>query len=346
MSDSFGSIFLKEGRDSSIRHRHPWIFSGAIERASKEFEEGDIARICDSKGEVLGFGHVAPGTIALKVLQFGGQEFDVGVFCRQKIQEALWLRAGLGLLNSKTTTAFRLLHAEGDGMPGLVADYYAGTVVLQFHSMGMLLLKEQIVAALQECLGQKLHCVYQQETTIEGAESGPECAASYLFGEAPTHQFLENGLHFQADWEQGQKTGFFLDQRENRELLRKLAPGRTVLNCFSYTGGFSCAALAGGASKVVSVDSSALALAKAKEVVEKNFPEAKHECIEADCRQFLREIGPGYDCIVLDPPAFIKHRGAYKVCFLPLAARSYYSAAIFSNLCSARLCELTAMCAL
>lgn len=253
-------------------------------------------------GEVLGRGHYAPGSIAVKMLSWN-DTFELETGIRERIRKAAQLRRSLGLLESASTTGFRLINAEGDELPGLVIDFYGSTAVIQFHTTGMGRCADTIVQALREVLGSKLTGIYDKS-----AEEG----GSYLWGEPGPREFFENGHRFLVDWESGQKTGFFLDQRDNRALLKSLCAGRKVLNCFSYTGGFSIYALAGGAVEVVSVDSSQAALATLEENLKRNRFQGKHRSVQADCLQYLQKLDDCYDVIVLDPPAFVKHRGALK----------------------------------
>lgn len=302
MNSSLPHIILKSGRDASLRRRHPWVFSGAIERIEKSAQDGDFVEVRTADGEVLGRGHYAPGSIAVKMLSWN-DTFKLENGIRERIRKAAQLRSSLGLLESATTTGFRLINAEGDELPGLVVDFYGSTAVIQFHSTGMVRCADTIVQALREVLGSKLAGIYDK-TTEEGGR--------YLWGEPGPREFFENGHRFLVDWESGQKTGFFLDQRDNRALLKSLCAGRKVLNCFSYTGGFSIYALAGGAVEVVSVDSSQAALATLEENLKRNHFQGKHRSVQADCLQYLQKLEDHYDAVVLDPPAFVKHRGALK----------------------------------
>lgn len=303
-------IILHPGRDASLRRQHPWLFSGAIAKIEGAASPGDLVSVHTADAELLGYGHYTTGSIAVKMLSFGDTSFSELDYVRQSLQQAWARRRGLGLLGNSETNGFRLVHAEGDALPGLVVDVFASTYVLQFQSRGMLRLREAIVASLKDICGDALACIYQK--SFELSEEKKEIPGEYLFGQPGERRFLENGLSFNVDWEHGQKTGFFLDQRDSRALLKKYAKGRSLLNCFSYTGGFSVAALAGGATAVLSVDSSVSALRLCEENVALNFPKAQHHCVEADCLQYLHNIEPKYDLIVLDPPAFIKHRGAFK----------------------------------
>ncbi|MBX7143459.1 MAG: class I SAM-dependent rRNA methyltransferase [Oligoflexia bacterium] len=309
-SANYQRVILHPSRDVSLRRGHPWLFSGAVAKVEGKPNPGDLVSVHTSDGETLGYGHWSVSSIAVKILEFGSQPFDEAKFIQQAIAAAYARRRAIGLLDSTDTDGYRLVHAEGDKLPGLIIDVFSTSCVIQFQSEGMLRLRDEIVAALREVLGSKLQCIYQKAFDL--GEKRGEVEGQYLFGQASLRNFRENGMTFLVDWERGQKTGFFLDQRENRALVQKMARGKSVLNCFSYSGGFSVAALAGGAHSVLSVDSSRAALALCAENVTLNFPAANHKCQEADCLQFLHTIPPDYDLIVLDPPAFIKHRGAFK----------------------------------
>jgi 23S rRNA (cytosine1962-C5)-methyltransferase len=309
MKSNHPRVALHEGRESALRHQHPWIFSGAIAKVDAGVTEGDIVAVQSSSGQVLGFGHYAPGSIAVKMLSFGG-DFSAETFLEQKIDEAIRLRSTLGLMSNTTTTGYRLINAEGDGLPGLIVDLYSSTAVVQFHSLGMHRLRERLVDALRLKLGARLTAVFNKSKELAGnSESGEN---GYLWGHSQSFEFQEYGIRFIADWEHGQKTGFFLDQRENRKLLASYVRGKNVLNCFSYTGGFSIYALSAGAERVTSVDTSSAAMSVLEKNITLNSFSNEHRSVTADCLHYLQKLEDAYDIIVLDPPAFVKHRGALR----------------------------------
>jgi len=287
---------------------HPWVFSGAIDRIDGAVEEGDLVSVQKSDGKIIGYGHCAIGSIAVRIFSFG-ETVPGSDFWEHRIRQAYLLRSKMGLTDDPGTNVYRLVHGEGDGMPGLIADYYNGTVVLQFHSVGMWLAREAIVEALKKVLGGKLVAVYDKSAKTLPFKANIDAKDGYLYGNSLTGEVMEYGNRFKVDWLEGQKTGFFIDQRENRRLLAGFSKGRTVLNMFCYTGGFSFAAMQGGAELVHSVDSSARAIALTNENVELNFPgDSRHEAFVADAFEFMQDIKDKYDVIVLDPPAFAKHR--------------------------------------
>lgn len=304
------NIILKKGKEESVERFHPWLFSGAIDSMSGPVEEGDLVAVQKRDGTIVGFGHCAVGSIAVRLLTFGDQP-PGDDFWQRKIEQAYRLRKNLGLTASSETNVYRLIHGEGDGMPGLIADFYNGTVVLQSHTVGMWLVRDAITEALKTVLGNQLIAVYDKSAKTLPFKANVEAKDGYLYGNATTGEVVEHGNRFKVDWQEGQKTGFFIDQRENRKLLADYAGGKSVLNMFCYTGGFSFAAMQGGASLVHSVDSSARAIDLTNENVALNFPgDSRHEAFVADGFDYLQHIGDKYDLIVLDPPAFAKHRGA------------------------------------
>ena len=299
-------VILREGRDYTARHFHPWIFSGAVERTEGHPRDGEIVHVNSYDGDCVGTGHFYDGSIAVKLFAFTRVDPDM-LFWREKLSKALGVRQELGLIASDETDAFRLVFSESDGLPGLIIDMYGETAVMQFQGAGMEKLKDTLSLALQEVAGRKLRNIY--EKPVDKADK--QADGQYLLGQRDVGVIIENGLRFKVDWESGQKTGFFLDQRENRALLEKFSHRRNVLNCFSYSGAFSCYALRGGASRVTSVDSSKEAEALLEENLAINFEESsRHEFISADCLQYLHTISNQFDLIILDPPAFVKHRGA------------------------------------
>ncbi len=309
---------LKSGKDQSLKRFHPWIFSGAIKKIYGPLNEGDLVVVYSNKDEFLGIGHYQIGSIAVRIVSFKETVPDYE-FWKNKIERAWDLRKSLGFTENEETNVFRLIHAEGDGMPGLIADFYNGTVVLQMHSVGMFLIRKDLVKALQEVLKEKLKSVYDKSSKTLPFKADINPVDEYLFGENHEIEVLENGLKFKVDWEDGQKTGFFIDQRENRKLVQEYAKNRDVLNMFCYTGGFSFYALKGGARLVHSVDSSARAIDLTNENVELNFSgDKRHEAIVADGFEYLKNIQDKYDLIILDPPAFAKHRDT-----LPQALKGY-----------------------
>jgi 23S rRNA (cytosine1962-C5)-methyltransferase len=300
-------IVLKSGKDQSLRRRHPWIFSGAIKKIYGNPAEGDVVDVYDNKDEFLASGHYQVGSIAFRVLSFEPVIINPDYWF-DRIEAAYRIRKRLGLTGSSDTNVFRLVNAEGDNLPGLIADYYNGHVVLQIHSVGMYRNLEVIVSSIQKILGDNLISVYDKSESTMPYKGPIKVDNRSIIGEAKEAIVKENGLSFKVNWTAGQKTGFFIDQRENRELLRKLAPGRKVLNMFSYTGGFSVYAMSGGAEKVHSVDSSASAIDLVNENMRLNFENANHEAYSVDAFKFLDGIDRQYDLIILDPPAFAKHQ--------------------------------------
>ncbi len=304
---SYIKVVLKSGKDQSMRRFHPWVFSGAIKKIYGEPAEGDIVSVYDNKDEFLGLGHYQIGSIAIRIVSFTEVEIN-DRFWEDKITKAYQLRVDQGIIDDENTNAYRLVHAEGDSMPGLIIDMYDDTAVVQMHSVGMFLIKDTIDQILKNIFGEKLKAIYNKsEGTIPyKAKVTPE--NGYTFGKSETRVALENGLKFKVDWEKGQKTGFFVDQRNNRALLEQYSKGKSVLNMFCYTGGFSFYAMRGGAKLVHSVDSSERAIDLTKENVEINFPgDDRHDAFAVDAFKYLDDIKDKYDLIILDPPAFAKH---------------------------------------
>jgi len=304
---SYIKVVLKSGKDQSLRRFHPWVFSGAIKKIYGEPAEGDIVTVFDNKEEFLGLGHYQIGSIAIRIISFEETEIN-DQFWEEKIRKAYQLRVAQGLIDDETTNAYRLVHAEGDNMPGLIIDMYDDTAVVQMHSVGMFLIKDTIDAILKKVFGEQLKAIYNKsEGTIPyKANVNPE--NGYTFGKSETRIALENGLKFRVDWEKGQKTGFFVDQRDNRAMLEHYSKGKSVLNMFCYTGGFSFYAMRGGAKLVHSVDSSERAIELTKENVELNYPgDPRHDAFAVDAFKYLDDIKDKYDLIILDPPAFAKH---------------------------------------
>ncbi len=300
-------IILRSGKDQSLKRYHPWVFSGAIKKIHGEPADGDIVQVYSNQDEFLGTGHYQDGSIAIRILSFRKEEIGED-FYLTRIREAVSAREQLGLLNNPETNVFRLVNAEGDGLPGLIMDYYNGTLVMQFHSIGMQRHRDLLVKGLQEIFGEKLTTVYDKSASTLPSRVASKYQNEYLFGGPEQKIVKENGNQFHINWERGQKTGFFIDQRENRELLGKYSAGRKVLNLFGYTGGFSVYARQGGAELVHTVDSSAHAIDMADQHIELNFgtPE-KHKGIVADAFEFLASPPETYDLMILDPPAFAKH---------------------------------------
>ena len=306
-------VFLRRGKEESLLRRHPWIFSGAIDyiRAEEEAEiaEGALVDVYTRSGEFIARGHYQIGSIAVRVLSFEQEPID-DAWWRRKIAVAYDVRRTLSLTDDERTTCYRLVHGEGDGLPGLVVDVYGTTAVVQCHSVGMYRARQQVAAALREVYGDRLTAIYDKSSQTVPYNARLNAVDGYLWGSSDheTQAVAENGIRFLVNWEKGQKTGFFLDQRENRELVRRYAAGRTVLNTFCYTGGFSVYALAGGAREVCSVDSSERAVELAAENVRLNFgDDAPHTAVAADAVEYLKHIDDRYDLIILDPPAFAKH---------------------------------------
>ncbi|MCD6354675.1 MAG: class I SAM-dependent rRNA methyltransferase [Prolixibacteraceae bacterium] len=318
MSETNAKIILKSGKDQSLKRFHPWVFSGAIKKIVGNVSEGDLVAVVSNKDEFLGLGHYQIGSITVRIVSFEEVVPDYN-FWKKKIESAWKLRKSLGFFDNPETNVFRLVHAEGDDLPGLIIDFYNGTAVMQMHSVGMYLIRHKLVKALREVLGEKLKAVYDKSAKTLPAKADITPADGYLFGSHQENSVLEYGLTFKVDWEHGQKTGFFIDQRENRRLVEKYARNRDVLNMFCYTGGFSFYALKGGATLVHSVDASAKAIDLTRQNVELNFPDdTRHKAFTADAFEYLKEIRDKYDLIILDPPAFAKHRSS-----LPQALQGY-----------------------
>ena len=300
-------IVLKSGKDQSPRRYHPWIFSGAIKKIYGTPVEGDLVEVYDNKDEFLAVGHYQPGSIAVRILSFTKVEPDIDFF-RDRFRKAISYRESVGLLNDPGTNVFRLIYAEGDDLPGLIIDYYNGVAVMQTHSVGMFRLRKEFAAILKELLGDKITAVYDKSEGTIPHMSGISVVNEFLFGNSDPVVVTENGFKFRIDWTTGQKTGFFIDQRENRKLMGEYTNGRSVLNMFGYTGGFSVYAMK-NARLVHTVDSSASAIDMANENIKLNYgDDPRHESFKVDAFDFLNDIKDIYDLIILDPPAFAKHQ--------------------------------------
>ena len=296
-----------------MKRFHPWVFSGAIARVEGEPEEGEVVDIYTSQKEFIACGHCQVGSIAVRVLSFRQETIDHAFWVR-RLEVAKDLRRALGLIGNPQNNTYRLVHGEGDNLPGLIIDVYDHTAVMQAHSAGMHVYRMEIADALSEVMGDVIQNIYyKSETTLPFKADLLATENGFIKGGSPENIAMENGLKFHVDWLKGQKTGFFVDQRENRHLLEHYAKGRNVLNMFCYTGGFSFYAMRGGANLVHSVDSSAKAIDLTNENVELNFPgDARHQAFAEDAFKFLDRMGDQYDLIILDPPAFAKHRDALR----------------------------------
>ena len=306
----YKNIYLKHRKEESLKRFHPWVFSGAIHHMDEGIAEGDTVRVITADGNCIAVGHYQLGTITVRVLSFDDIAIDDS-FWQQRMQSALAMRESIGVANNPNNNTYRLIHGEGDNLPGLIIDCYGTTAVMQAHSVGMHVCREQICKALVEVMGDRIKNVYyKSETTLPfKAELGQE--NGFIYGHTDNNTAVENSLSFHVDWLKGQKTGFFVDQRENRSLLEHYAKGKSVLNMFCYTGGFSVYAMRGGANIVHSVDSSAKAIELTNHNVSMNFPnDNRHEAFCEDAFKYLDDNDKKYDLIVLDPPAFAKHRMA------------------------------------
>lgn len=306
-------IVLRRGKEESLQRWHPWIFSGAIDHIkaeeASEITEGALVEVYTSADTFIALGHYQIGSIAVRVLTFKQETIDQA-WWNHRIGIAHDVRRTLGLTHNPSTTCYRLIHGEGDSLPGLVVDIYGSTAVVQCHSVGMYLSRMEIAAAIREVYGERITAIYDKSSQTIPFNANLGAVDGYLWGKAErtSQTVMENGEKFLVNWEKGQKTGFFLDQRENRELVKRYSQGRTVLNTFCYTGGFSVYALSGGAKEVCSVDSSERAVSLAAENMKLNFGEnANHSEVAADAIEYLKDIGDRYDLIILDPPAFAKH---------------------------------------
>lgn len=309
---SYCKVYLKPGKEESLKRFHPWIFSGAIARFEGKPEEGETVEVYTSQKEFIAEGHFQIGSIAIRILSFKQEPID-GKFWKEKLEKAYEMRKSIGIATDPTNNTYRLVHGEGDNLPGLIIDIYAHTAVMQAHSAGMHADRMAISEALSEVMGDQIENIYyKSETTLPfKAELFPE--NGFLKGGSTDNIAQEYGLKFHVDWLKGQKTGFFIDQRENRSLLEHYSKGRSVLNMFCYTGGFSFYAMRGGAKQVHSVDSSAKAIELTNQNIELNFPgDNRHASYAEDAFKYLERMGDQYDLIVLDPPAFAKNKNALR----------------------------------
>ncbi len=306
-------VRLRKGKEESLKRFHPWVFSGAIATIDEGIAEGEVVRVVTNSGDFIAVGHYQEGSIAVRVLTFSDVQID-DEFWHSRLASALKMRQAIGIADNPNNNTYRLVHGEGDNLPGLIIDVYGETAVMQAHSIGMHLCRKEIAHALNEVMeGRVKHIYYKSETTLPFMTA--DDMNCFLVGGSDDNIATENGLKFRVDWLKGQKTGFFVDQRENRSLLEKFSKGKRVLNMFCYTGGFSFYAMRGGAELVHSVDSSAKAIELTKQNVELNFPgDARHEAYCEDAFKYLESVGQSsaltYNLIILDPPAFAKHRGA------------------------------------
>lgn len=305
-------VVLRKGKEESLKRFHPWIFSGAVHHIEGEPKEGDIVEVLNSEGRFIALGHWQIGSIAVRVLTFRHQKIDAE-FWKKRLSSALDVRHSIGVAGTDYNNMYRLVHGEGDNLPGLIIDIYGKNAVMQAHSVGMHVCRMEIAQALKSVMGEELKAVYyKSETTLPfkaslGQENG------FILGESDDNIAIENGLRFHIDWLKGQKTGFFVDQRDNRALVERYARGRKVLNMFCYTGGFSVYAMRGGAELVHSVDSSAKAVDLVNANIALNFPgDNRHKAFAEDAFRFLDQMDGQYDLVILDPPAFAKHKDALK----------------------------------
>ncbi|MFV0391993.1 MAG: class I SAM-dependent rRNA methyltransferase [Paludibacteraceae bacterium] len=306
------TVTLKPKKEESLLRFHPWVFSGAIQKITGKPEEGDLVEVISAQGDFLAVGHYQIGSIAVRVVSFDKRTLDDD-FWQQKINNAYQVRISLGLVNPSFNNTYRLVHGEGDGLPGLIVDVYDHTAVMQAHSVGMHRTREILAEVIVQVVPAVKNVYYKSETTLP-YHAPIEKNDGYLIGKQyDEFSAIENGLRFDVDWRKGQKTGFFIDQRENRCLLEKYSKGKSVLNMFCYTGGFSVYALRGGAKQVHSVDSSAKAIEQTNKNLQLNFPvKVSHEAFVEDAFQFLSSSKEAYDVVILDPPAFAKHRDAVR----------------------------------
>ena len=301
-------IVLKSGKDQSLRRFHPWVFSGAIKKIHGPAREGELVDLYDNKDEFLASGHYQDSSIAVRVISFEPVETDQ-LFWDQKVANAWRLRNTLGLADNLRTNVFRWINAEGDGMPGLIVDYYGGAAVIQMHSIGMFRNLQAIMEAMKKAAGDQLHTIYNKSESTLPDKPGITGKSGFLMGKQERGEVLENGYRFLVNWVEGQKTGFFIDQRENRLMVGNYSAGRKVLNMFGYTGGFSIYGMGGGAKLVHSVDSSRKAIDLTRENAELNFPgDKRHAAFAVDAFGYFKDMKEAYDLIILDPPAFAKHQ--------------------------------------
>ena len=306
----YKSIYLKKGKEESLKRFHPWIFSGAIHHMDDGIYEGEIVRVITVSGDFIAVGHYQIGSITVRVLSFKDIEINHEFWC-SRLKSAFEVRKSINIADNSSNNTYRLVHGEGDNLPGLIIDCYGDTAVMQAHSVGMHLCRNEVSKALIEVIGDRIKNIYyKSETTLPfKADLGQE--NGFIYGSTDDDIAVENGLKFHVDWLRGQKTGFFVDQRESRSLLEKYAKGRSVLNMFCYTGGFSVYAMRGQAKLVHSVDSSAKAIELTNNNIELNFPgDTRHEAFCEDAFKYLESNDDKYDLIILDPPAFAKHRSA------------------------------------
>lgn len=306
----YKSIYLKRGKEESLLRFHPWVFSGAIHHADDGIQEGETVRVIASTGDFIAVGHYQVGSIAVRVLSFSDITIDQS-FWRERLAAAISMRCHIGIADNPANNTYRLVHGEGDWLPGLVIDCYGSTAVMQAHSVGMHLNRMDICQALTDVMGGRIQQVYYKSETTLPYKAHLEEEDGFIYGHTDDDIAVENGLKFHVDWLRGQKTGFFVDQRENRSLLEHYSKDKSVLNMFCYTGGFSVYAMRGGAKCVHSVDSSAKAIEITNNNIGLNFPgDPRHEAYCEDAFRFLEEKKDKYDIVVLDPPAFAKHRAA------------------------------------
>ena len=299
-------IVLKSGKEQSVKRYHPWIFSGAIKKMYGEPAEGDLVDVFDNKDEFLAVGHYAPSSIAIRILSFEQIVPDINFF-RKKIEMAIKYRRSLGIIGNPMLSVYRLIHGEGDGLPGLIIDYYNGVAVVQMHSIGFYRIRKEIAAILVELMKDQIIAVYDKSESTIPHMAETKAENEFLYGNSLPVIVNEYGYKFKIDWTTGQKTGFFIDQRENRKLLEQFTEGRNVLNMFGYTGAFSVYAMK-NAALVHTVDSSFSAIELANENIKLNYgDDTRHTSFQVDAFDYLNHIKDQYDVIILDPPAFAKH---------------------------------------